>query len=224
MRSIGQPDVINNLSIRFAHRQADASVWPLPVQDPVGYRLPVTDRDSTDPWTTADCDLARLPHRAPMLLIESILARNEGAVLCRARIPEQYPVASNGQAPPVLSVEIGAQASAVLEPLPTDPSEDEAEDAGSRVGFLVSVRRVAFQCQMLPTETPLLVRAEGAGQAGPLQMVRFELIREADQDEENGTGGAAGDWLRLLDQGLPAERLLAAGTLGTFEREQRVSG
>ena len=157
-----------------------------------------------------------------MRLIVSVVARNQGVVLCRARIPAQYPVASGGVAPSVLSVEIGAQASAVLEPPATAASGDGAAEAESRAGFLVSVRRVAFHCQTLPTETSLLVRAQSTGQAGPLQMVRFELIRENDEDEAPAMDDSNGVRQQLLEHGLPAEELLAVGTLGTFQGERAI--
>ena len=154
-----------------------------------------------------------------MRLIESILARSQDAVVCRARIPADYPAASAGQAPAVISVEIAAQASALLAPEPiSGRTHAPSATADGRVGYLVSARRVTFSCHSLPVGVPLLVRAIDAGRAGPLQMVGFELIQETDAGIEVDRQNAE----LLLAEGLPADSALASGTLGTFESEHRV--
>lgn len=204
---------------------------------PVGYLVVVTEpRDGPDgpAIDRPDIDdavapeLERLPHQPPMRLIVAVLARDHQAVLCRARIPADYPVAGEGQSPAVVSVEIAAQASALL----AEPAHAAGNEAGQtgraegRVGYLVSVRRVSFETPTLPTEAPLLVRAVQAGQAGPLQMVQFELIQEHQGGEVPGqTAGTVGvaDARRWLTEGLPPTELLARGTLGTFSRQPESS-
>jgi predicted hotdog family 3-hydroxylacyl-ACP dehydratase len=145
-----------------------------------------------------------------MLLIQSVVARAEGVVVCRAVVPQEYPVAWPGAVPPVLAIEIAAQASALLAP----QDSTSTETPKPRAGYLVSVRRAEFLCQALPTATPLLVRAASAGQAGPLQMVSFELIQEPDLGEIHNVG-VEFDATALLST---AHAVLARGSLGTFQK------
>lgn len=111
---------------------------------------------------------ARLPHRAPMLLIADVSESLRERVVCRGWIPADYPLAAAGRVPSVVAVELGAQASALLE-----VSGEMAEERGGqpRIGLLVALRSAAFHVPWLPTETPLRVEALRVGGAASLSMI-----------------------------------------------------
>ena len=138
--------------------------------------------DRNAPLPTA----ALLPHRPPMLLVESILARSAGFVACRGRITRDTPLAGASGISSLLGLELGAQASALLDPELADP-------APARAAFLVFIRRATLHRATLPLAVPLRVEARLVGGAGGLQIVR---VRIAPEDEPEAT--------------------LAEGELGTF--------
>ena len=127
-----------------------------------------------------------LPHRPPMLLVERILERGAGFVACSGRITRDTPLAGELGISSLLALEMGAQASALLDPEPAYP-------APARAGFLVFIRRATLHRATLPLAVPLRVEARLVGGAGGLRIVQ---VRIAPEDEPDAT--------------------LAEGELGTF--------
>ncbi len=108
-----------------------------------------------------------LPHRAPMRLVEGIVARLPDGIVCRARLPEGCPLAGDGEAPTYVAIEMAAQAAAVLEAL----ARSEGGEAPSpRVGYLVSVRDAIFPSGPIPVGRPVEVRLRESGRGGTLAL------------------------------------------------------
>ena len=115
-----------------------------------------------------------LPHRPPMLLVESILERGAGFVACRGRITRDTPLAGESGISSLLGLELGAQASALLDPEPADPAP--------RAGYLVFIRRATLHRATLPLAVPLRVEARLLGGAGGLRIVQVRIAPEEEPD------------------------------------------
>lgn len=109
-----------------------------------------------------------IPHRAPMRLIEEIVGERDERFVCRGRIPEE--LATDGAASPILGVEMGAQAAAVLAAL-----ERVGDDASPRLGYLVSIRAARFESPEIPAGRSLTVRVRSLGGFHPLANYEIEV-------------------------------------------------
>lgn len=114
-----------------------------------------------------------LPHRPPMLLVESILERAPGFVSCRCRVGRDTPLAAGDAITSLLALELAAQASAFMAPSPGPPSGEDA-------AYLVSIRRAAFHTAELPVGVPLRVEVRLTGRAGGLQLVKVRIASESE--------------------------------------------
>jgi predicted hotdog family 3-hydroxylacyl-ACP dehydratase len=121
-----------------------------------------------------------------MLLVETVLERGEGSVVCRCRVGRDTPLAGESGISSMVALELGAQTSALVE-------DAAGPNTTARSGYLVSIRRATLHRPTLPLEVPLRVEARIVGRAGGLQIVR---VRIASEDEP--------------------ERTLAEAELGTF--------
>lgn len=113
-----------------------------------------------------------LPHRAPALLLREILRWEDDEVSCSGAVPSEHPLASNGEAPIWLALEVGAQAGAVLAALLRNTDETEVEP---RVGYLVGMRGCTLHAPAVPVGDSLEVRARRTGGAGPLALFAIEV-------------------------------------------------
>lgn len=104
-----------------------------------------------------------------MRLIDEIIGEVDDAFVCRGRIPRALAV--EGAASPLLGLELGAQAAAVLGALDRSPSGDGAPS----IGYLVSVRDARFESASLPAESALTVRVRSLGGVSPLANYRIEV-------------------------------------------------
>lgn len=95
-----------------------------------------------------------VPHRPPMLLLESVVGFEPGRVVCRARPRADCIFARNGSIPAVVSLEYMAQATAVLSAL-----DANAQSSSWRPGFLASVRGLWLARATLRFEAELAVQA-----------------------------------------------------------------
>jgi predicted hotdog family 3-hydroxylacyl-ACP dehydratase len=127
-----------------------------------------------------------IPHGGPARLLESLVERQPGSVVCQGRIPAGSPFAEGGRAPSYLALEMAAQAAAVLEALRRSGSGA----AGPRVGYLVAVREARLHLPEMEVETAFRATVREAGQAPPLGVYEFRVERDG--------------------------RLYATGTLSTF--------
>jgi predicted hotdog family 3-hydroxylacyl-ACP dehydratase len=116
-----------------------------------------------------------LPHRAPMLLVEGVLERGAGLVVCRCRVGRDTPLAGEHGISSLLALEMGAQASALLEVTATG-------EGAVRSGYLVSIRRACLHQATLPVGVPLRVEARLSGGAGGLQLVHIRVSTEDASD------------------------------------------
>ncbi len=126
------------------------------------------------PWP----DVATLiPHRPPMLLVESIVEVIAGGIVCRGRVPADGPFAAGGNASSVLGIELAAQAAAVSAAL------DRSDGSGERIGYLTSIRGARFEVRSLPAGRPLLATVRPRGGVAPLSMYEIEVRLEEDGSE-----------------------------------------
>lgn len=110
-----------------------------------------------------------IPHRPPMRLIDEIVGEVDGFLVCRGRIPAA--LALDGAASPLLGLEMGAQAAAVLGALDRGAGNDEPPT----IGYLVSVRGARFETAELPAERSLTVRVRFVGGVHPLSTYEIRV-------------------------------------------------
>ena len=128
-----------------------------------------------------------IPHRPPMRLINEIIGEVDGAFVCRGRIPAELVV--DGAASPLLGLEMGAQAAAVLGALDRSTGEDEAP----RIGYLVSIRDAHFEAAELPAEQALTVRVRSLGGFHPL--ATYEISVSGSSASERYLSATIGTYL-----------------------------
>jgi len=121
-----------------------------------------------------------LPHRAPFLFIRSILEIFEDRIVCQGVIEKGHYLACGEEAPPILGIEMGAQASGVhaaQRNLATGPTNSPA-----RVGYLVGIRQSRFHVKALPVDRTLRVEAIAHGASGPLATYGILVRVKGEED------------------------------------------
>lgn len=130
-----------------------------------------------------------LPHRPPILLVESVVEERDDGVVCRGRVPEGGPLARGGVAPVVLALELAAQTAAVHAALASrrdgapgaDPSASPMSARGEpAIGLLASIGDACFAVPELPAGAPLLASVTAAGSMPPLTLYRVRVVAEDD--------------------------------------------
>jgi predicted hotdog family 3-hydroxylacyl-ACP dehydratase len=139
---------------------------------------------------------ALLPHGPPARWIDEVLARGEGELVCRGRIPAASPFARGGTAPALAGLELAAQAAAVLEALDRAGAGGAAEP---RRGYLVRVREAALAAAGIPAGAPLVVRVRRTGGLPPLAVYEVEVHREEGGEGAEICRGTLGTWLAEED-------------------------
>jgi predicted hotdog family 3-hydroxylacyl-ACP dehydratase len=110
--------------------------------------------------------LYALPHRPPARMVTHVLYGSDSEITCEAVVPLDSPFAEGGRCASWVTVEIAAQAAAVLEFL---SSGAEAGGAGrSRAGYLVRIRSATFSVCEFRAGVPLEARVVRVGAAPPL--------------------------------------------------------
>ena len=107
-----------------------------------------------------------LPHRDPFLFIQSVSAVFEDRVVCQGFIGNGHYLTRADEAPPILGIEMGAQAAGIHAAL--RHRQSEASDSTRLVGYLVAIRKARFHTHALPVDRALLVEAIAQGASGPL--------------------------------------------------------
>jgi predicted hotdog family 3-hydroxylacyl-ACP dehydratase len=112
-----------------------------------------------------------VPHRHPMLTLEAVLAWADDHLVARSVIPAESAFAEGGIVPPLLALEIAAQAAAAFEALLRRTS---GGPESPRVGYLVGARDVLL-CRPLRVSEPLrtVVRLDAC--VPPLTTYRFRV-------------------------------------------------
>jgi predicted hotdog family 3-hydroxylacyl-ACP dehydratase len=110
-----------------------------------------------------------LPHSGSALLLTRMVRHGDGALDAEAMITSNYALATNGKAPAVVAIEIGAQAAGALEAL-TGAGGD-----APRGGRLVRVEAATFHLPSLPTGSIIDVRVERDALLPPLARYRVTV-------------------------------------------------
>jgi predicted hotdog family 3-hydroxylacyl-ACP dehydratase len=113
-----------------------------------------------------------LPHGPPAIMLDAILEQREDGLVCRGRIPPTNPFVADGQAPAWVTLEMVAQATAVLEAL---GRLQDRRSPRRRRGYLVRVRGARLAPGSIPAGRALRVLATLEGVAPPLGMYRVEV-------------------------------------------------
>lgn len=98
-----------------------------------------------------------IPHRAPMLLIDEILALDDSCAVTRSVVTEKWPLFDGRNASPIVLIELVAQTSGIHNGFIREKLEGRA--AGTR-GWMVGIRQARFLVDALPVGTELVTRAE----------------------------------------------------------------
>ncbi len=130
-----------------------------------------------------------IPHRPPMRLIEEIVGEVDGVFVCRGSIPAE--LAIDGLASPMLGIEMGAQAAAVMAAL--DQQATEGDRKAPAIGYLVSIRAARFETPTLPAGSPLTVSVRPLGGMRPL--ASYEISVTADGSPESYVSATIGTYL-----------------------------
>ncbi len=128
---------------------------------------------------------ALLPHAGPAVMLETVLRHAPGGIVCSARVPAAHALVRAGRAPAFVSLELAAQAAALLEALNAGAA---GAPARARRGWLVSARDVVFETGEISAGERLEVAVEPAGRAGGLSLYRL-AVRSAAGDCAHGTIG-----------------------------------
>lgn len=96
-----------------------------------------------------------LPHRSPMILLDSVAAFEPGRVVCRVCPRADSVFARQGSLPAIVVLEYMAQATAVLTALTV-----EGPSPGASPGMLVGVRGLRLARAKLEFDAALTVQAE----------------------------------------------------------------
>jgi predicted hotdog family 3-hydroxylacyl-ACP dehydratase len=100
-------------------------------------------------------ELAELvPHRAPMLLLDSVVLHGDRAITCEATIREDHPFLEAGEVDVVVCVELVAQAVAAY-----TGYRDRLAGRRPELGFIVSCREASFEVPSLALGDSLTVEA-----------------------------------------------------------------
>jgi len=113
-----------------------------------------------------------IPHRGPALLLDGVVESGDDRLVASAAVPQGSAFAGQGFAPPLVALEIAAQAAAAFEALRRRRAGGDPEP---RVGYLVGARDVALQTG-LPVAVPLQVTIRLDAAAPPLSMYLFEVV------------------------------------------------
>jgi 3-hydroxyacyl-[acyl-carrier-protein] dehydratase len=113
-----------------------------------------------------------LPHAPPARLLTAVLAADAGGIAAAGVIPAAHPLATGGEVPGFLALELAAQAAAAFEALARHPG------GRPRIGYLVGVRG-AHLLPTLPTGRALRVTAIPAGSAAALATYDVEVADAA---------------------------------------------
>ena len=98
-----------------------------------------------------------LPHRAPMLMISSVISKGDSTIACQARIRAENPFLHDGVLPGFVCLELVAQAAGVY--LGLDSGADEVPGSGA----IVSVRDMILLPQTIQAGMLLDVSADFLG-------------------------------------------------------------
>ena len=115
---------------------------------------------------------ALIPHRGPALLLDAVVEAGDDRLVASAAVPQGSAFAGQGFAPPLVALEVAAQAAAAFEALRRRRAGGDPEP---RVGYLVGARDVVLQTG-LPVAFPLQVTISLDAALPPLSTYLFEVV------------------------------------------------
>ena len=104
-----------------------------------------------------DLDIdALVPHRRPLRLIDEVLSVDGDTATTAAIVTEGWPTFASGAAHPLVMIELVAQTAAVIGGYKAFTSPHPTR---VRTGMLVGIRQAAFDVDVLPRGTRLVIQA-----------------------------------------------------------------
>src|SRR5438552_53932 len=95
-----------------------------------------------------------LPHSPPMILLDTVVDRDERSIACAVRVRPDMPFARDGHVPALLAIEYMAQAVAAYAGL---LARDEGRPI--RIGYLLGTRELTLDVERFDVGDELIVRA-----------------------------------------------------------------
>lgn len=114
-----------------------------------------------------------VPHRAPMLLLESLVHHEDRTITCTASIGPDHPFLDNGEVDVLVCVELVAQSVAAYAGL-----RDRVAGRPPKIGFLVSCREATFEVPALSLGDRLTIETRHAWGDDTLGSFKGKVIRE----------------------------------------------
>lgn len=108
-----------------------------------------------------------LPHRGAMLLIDEVLEVDSTFALTRSSVRATWPMAETEGVPPLILIELAAQAAGVCNGWDRIQTKGVESD---KMGYLVAVKRARFHVDTIPIDSAVIARAENTH--------NFENLRE----------------------------------------------
>ena len=122
-----------------------------------------------------------LPHRDPFLFLQSVRGLFGDRIVCRGMIEEGHYLAHDKEAPPILGIEMGAQAAGIHAALQHHDHDPEPTDLTPRAGYLVAIRQARFHVKALAVGRALSVEAIARGAAGRLATCEILVTEEGEE-------------------------------------------
>lgn len=113
-----------------------------------------------------------LPHRAPMLLIEEVLAVDKTNARTRFRVAESWPMADKRGVNPLVLIELAAQTAGVCNGW--DRIQTKGRDS-NQMGWLVGVKKADFFIDTIPFGATVTGTAKNTYRFDNLREVACEL-------------------------------------------------
>ncbi len=134
-------------------------------------------------------DLALLvPHRPPMLLVDTLVAHEGRKIVCRTTIREDHPFVRGGEVSMLVAVELFAQAAAALVGLLAPPGGPSMS-----TGALLGSRQVRFFADALRLGDELEIHCEEVMNVGMAAQVECALVRGGARIAEGSINVMAGE-------------------------------
>ncbi|MFN7966498.1 MAG: hypothetical protein U0V87_12500 [Acidobacteriota bacterium] len=126
--------------------------------------------------SVGDTLLSLLPHRAPIAMLQRIIALEDDTLVCEASVDERSALADQGVVPGVVAIEMAAQACAALETL---GRRARGESGAARQGYLVGARSVTT-CATFRVGQLCRVQVTRDAFAPPLALFKFDVASKVD--------------------------------------------
>ena len=135
--------------------------------------MPVSKPDQSSPDILAGLTLEDLlPHRSPMLLLDTVLAVDGSHAVTRCVVSESWPLAGDGGVHPLILVELAAQTAGVCNGW--DRIQTQGLDS-NQMGWLVAIKKANFLIDILPFGGAIVARVENTYNFENLREISCEL-------------------------------------------------